>query len=203
MEALLGLILGVVGTLWGMSYFNRKRGVQQIEKQSVVLLEKIKSVCKLITVEGDFAEIYHYEDTKNRLMNIVSSKKKAILLINATAHVGVDLSRVKLEANSQRKEIILTQFPDPTVLSVETSVKYYDKRDGLFNKFDAADLTVLHEEAKKFIIEKIPESGLMLTAEKEAFDTIKIIAHLLEMSGWKLNYSQMNLTDGSPKKLEN
>ena len=152
MEVLLGLLLGVVGTLWGMNYFNRKKSVQQIEKQSVVLLEKIKSVCKLITVEGDFAEIYHYEDTKNHLMKMLSSKKKAILLINATAHVGVDLSKVKLEANAQRKEIVLTQFPAPGVLSVETSVKYYDKKDGLFNKFDATDLTVLHEDAKKFII---------------------------------------------------
>jgi hypothetical protein len=202
MEVLLGLLLGVVGTLWGMTYFNKKRGVQQIEKQSVVLLEKIKSVCKLITVEGDFAEIYHYEDTKSHLFNVLSSRKKAILLINATAHVGVDLSKVKLAANSQKREVILTQFPAPSVLSVETSVKYYDKKDGLFNKFDAADLTVLHEEAKNFIIEKIPESGLMLTAQKEALDTIKIIAHLLEMSGWTLNYSQMRLSENETKKLK-
>ena len=112
------------------------------------------------------------------------------------------MSKVKLAANSQKREVILTQFPAPSVLSVETSVKYYDKKDGLFNKFDAADLTVLHEEAKNFIIEKIPESGLMLTAQKEALDTIKIIAHLLEMSGWTLNYSQMRLSENETKKLK-
>ena len=103
MEVLLGIVLGAVSTFWGMSYFKRSKQQQHIEKQSVVMIEKIKSVCKLITVEGDFAEIYHYEDTKSHLLNIVSSKKKAILLINAKAHVGVDLSKVHLRANSEKK----------------------------------------------------------------------------------------------------
>ena len=201
MELFIGTLLGVFLTYWGMSFFYSKKGTQQIEKQSVILIEKIKSVCKLITVEGDFAEIYHYENTKNHFLNIISSKKKAILLINAKAHVGFDLSKIQLEANNKKKEIIITHFPEPSVLTVETDVKYYDKKDGLFNRFEASDLTELNKESKAFIIAKIPESGLLITAKKEALDTILMIEKLIETSGWKLNYSQLVLPDSENKSL--
>lgn len=201
MEIFLGIVFGVLITYYGMSLLNRKKGLHQVEKQSVVLIEKIKSVCKLISVEGDFAEIYHYEDSKNRFLNLISTKKKAILLINAKAHVGFDLSQIKMESDTIKKEIILTHFPEPTVLTVETDIKYYDKVEGFFNKFDASDLTTLNKEAKSFIVEKIPESGLITSAKKEALDTILMIEKLLEISGWKLNYAQLVLPDSPPKKI--
>lgn len=201
MELLAGILFGVVLTYWIMSFFNAKKGTQKIEKESVILIEKIKSVCKLISVEGDFAEIYHYENTKNHFLNIISSKKKAILLINAKAHIGFDLSQIQLEANNKKKEIVLTHFPEPSVLTVETDVKYYDKKDGLFNKFEASDLTELGKESKAFIVSKIPESGLLNSAKKEALDTILMIEKLIETSGWKLNYSQLVLSNDKSKNL--
>ena len=203
MDLIAGIVIGVGLTYWIMSFFNSKKGGIQTEKESVILIEKIKSVCKLISVEGDFAEIYHYEDTKNHFLNIISSKKKAILLINAKAHVGFDLSKIKLEAKSKSKEIVLTHFPEPSVLTVETEVKYYDKKDGLFNKFEASDLTELGKESKAFILDKIPESGLMNSAKKEALDTIMMIEKLIETSGWKLNYTQLVLDNNATKSLNN
>lgn len=187
---------------WGISIFNKKNGVKQIEHQSVVLIEKIKSVCKLISVEGDFAEIYHYQDTKNQFFGFLMGKKKAVLLVNAKAHIGFDLSQIKMEANNRKKEIKLTYFPEPQVLTVETDVKYYDKSEGFFNKFNAEDLTELNKEAKKFIVEKIPESGLLNSAKKEALDTILMIEKMIETSGWKLNYSQLVLPTAEAKKLK-
>ncbi|WP_372745262.1 DUF4230 domain-containing protein [Lutibacter sp.] len=203
MDLLFGILLGVSLTYLGVSFFNKKNDVQKIEKQSVVLLEKIKSVCKLISVEGDFAEIYHYVDTKNHFLKLISSKKKAILLINAKVHIGYDLTQIKLKANTENKEIILTHFPEPIVLTIETDVRYYDKVDGLFNKFNATDLTALNSDAKNFIIEKIPASGLIDSAKKEALDTILMIEQLLETSGWKFNYSQLEFPNIKTKKKLN
>lgn len=202
MELLTGILLGAIVTYWGLSFFNRKKGEHKVEIQSVVLIEKIKSVCKLISIEGDFAEIYHFEDSKNRFLNLFTSRKKAILLINAKAHIGFDLSQIKLEANNDKKEIVVTHFPKPKILSVETDVKYYDKKDGIFNKFQAADLTDLHKEAKSFIVAKIPETGLLTSAKKEALDTILMIEKMLETSGWKLNYTQLLLPSGELKELK-
>lgn len=200
MDVLLGLLSGVILTYWGMSFFNKKKGIEKIEHQSIILIEKIKSVCKLISVEGDFAEIYHYENTKNRFFQMITGTKKAVLLVNAKAHIGYDLSKIKLEANNAKKEIILTHFPEPQIITVETDVKYYDKKDGFFNKFKAEDLTDLQKEAKNFIINKVPKSGLLETAKKEALDAILMIEKMIETSGWKLNYTQLKLPEKEDSK---
>lgn len=39
---------------------------------------------------------------------------------------------------------MLTHFSEPEVLSIATDINYYDKSDGMFNKFEASDLTELH-----------------------------------------------------------
>src|SRR3990167_2620974 len=94
LEAFLGLILGAILMYWFFSFFRVKKSKELTEHQSVILLEKIRSVCKLITVEGDFAEVYRYENTKDRFLSLVSSRKKALIIINAKAHIGYDLKKV-------------------------------------------------------------------------------------------------------------
>lgn len=49
------------------------------------------------------------------------------------------------------KLITLKHFPQAEILFIETNLKYYDKQDGIFNKFQATDLTALHNEAKLHI----------------------------------------------------
>lgn len=199
MELFLGFLLGAIVSYFGTVLYKKQVKLYKTQKQSLVLVEKIKSVCKLISVEGEFAEIYHYEDKKNRFLNLFSSKKKAVLLINAKVLVGFDLTKIKLETKSESREIVMTHFPDPTILSVETDVKYFDKKEGLFNKFEAVDLTLLNEKSKEFIIDKVPQSGLLKSAKNEAVDTIVMIEKLLEPSGWKLIYNQLML----PEKKKN
>ena len=193
MEALLGLFLGAIITYWVMKYIKFQKKKDITNAQSVLIMEKIRKVWKLITVEGEFVEIYHYENTKERFMNMVSSKKKAILLINAKAHVGYDLSKIRMEAINEKKIVKLTEFPDPQILSLETDVKYYDKKDGLFNKFDSSDLTEVNAKAKEFVLEKIPHSGLFDTAQNEALEAVLLIQNIVETIGWTLDYQDLLL----------
>lgn len=208
MEALLGLFLGAIITYWVMRYVKLQKTKDQTHAQSTILMEKIRKVWKLITVEGEFAEIYHYENTKERFMSMVSSKKKAVLLINAKAYVGFDLSRIKMEAITEKKTIKLTDFPEPEVLSLETDLRYYDKKDGLFNKFDSSDLTEVSAKAKNHVLEKIPESGLLDTARSEALEAVLLVQNIVETIGWSLDYQDLLLAKsnkgelpGEPKKL--
>ncbi len=193
MEALLGLFLGAIMTYWILKYIKIQKRKDMTNSQSVIIMEKIKKVWKLITVEGEFAEIYHYENTKERFMSMVSSKKKAILLINAKAYVGYDLSKIKMEAINEKKVIKLTDFPEPQILSLETDLKYYDKKDGLFNKFDSSDLTEVNSQAKEHVMEKIPESGLFDTAKSEALEAVLLIQNIVETIGWSLDYQDLLL----------
>lgn len=201
MDVLLGIVLGALLSYLGLDFFKRKSSKAITEKQSVILLEKIKNVCKLVSVEGEFSEIYHYENVKERFLSLISSKKKAILLVNAKTQIGYDLSKIKITSNAITKTIIITDFPQAEILTIETDIKYYDKSDGFFNKFEADDLTTLHKEAKDFIVAKIPESGLTDTANKELLEVIGIITNIVETIGWKLDCEALEVDEKSKKFL--
>ncbi|WP_430908160.1 DUF4230 domain-containing protein [Maribacter sp. 2-571] len=203
-DTILGLALGAIATYWVFSVFRKKKGKEVTKHQSTVLLEKIKSVCKLVSVEGEFAEIYTYENTKERFLSLISSKKKALIVINAKAHIGYDLSKIRMTSDVANKKVTLTDFPQPEVLSIEPELEFYDIKNGMFNAFTPSDLNLLNQEARKHIREKIPQSGLMQTARKEALDTILLIESLAETIGWKLDYTALEIEAGSvkPKLLE-
>ncbi len=201
-EAILGLLLGVVLTYWVYGLFNQKRRKELVQHQSTVILDKIKSVCKLVSVEGDFAEIYSYENIKEGFMKVLSSKKKALVVINAKAQVGYDLKKLLLKADLDKKRIVLSEFPEPEVLSIEPDIQFYDIKNGLFNSFSSEDLTDLNAKAKEHIREKIPESGLLDTAKKEALEAVLIIEKIVETIGWKLDYSALELSNREKQFLE-
>lgn len=202
LEIFLGLVLGAIMMYWIFSFFRKKKSKELTHHQSTVLLEKIKSVCKLISVEGDFAEIYKYENTKERFMSLVSSKKKALIVINAKAQIGYDLQKVLMHSDTAKKKIILTNFPQPEVLSIEPELEFYDIKNGLFNSFTPDDLTSLNQEAKKHIREKIPESGLMETAKREALEAVLLIEKIVETIGWTLDYSALKISYEQKKLFE-
>ena len=202
MDTFFIIILSIIVTLGIVTIVKQFRLKKQTNSQSVILLDKIKRVCKFITVEGDFAEIYHYEDVKERFLKLVTSKKKALVVINAKAHVGFDLSKIQMDSNVKTKTVKLFHFPQPEVLSIETDLNYYDKTDGMFNKFEASDLTELHNEAKLHIMNKVPESGLYEIAKKEALDSVLLIESIVQTIGWKLDYTALEIEDKTPKKIK-
>lgn len=201
-DSFLGLVLGAISMYWVYSYFRKKKNKEITEHQSTVLLDKIRSVCKLVSVEGDFAEIYRYENIKAHFMSLVSSKKKALLVINAKAHIGYDLKKVEIRADNENKRIILTKFPEPEVLSIEPDIQFYDIQSGMFNFFSSDDLTLLNKEAKDHIREKIPQSGLIETARNEALQAVLLIEKIVETIGWKLDYSALEITDKQKELLQ-
>ncbi|MDH7448012.1 DUF4230 domain-containing protein [Aquimarina sp. 2201CG14-23] len=193
-----GLLMGAILAYFIFARFSAVKRKSGVQAQSTILMEKIRSVCKLVTVEGDFAEIYHYESVKEKFFNIIKGKKKALILIDAKAHVGFDLSKIKLESDIKNKRIILTHFPKPKLLTIETDFKYYDKKEGWLNPMTSTDLTEINQEAKQFIIDKIPDSGLIESAGKELLTVISLMETVAESIGWSLDYSSLesdNYTD--------
>ncbi|MFC0603102.1 DUF4230 domain-containing protein [Winogradskyella pulchriflava] len=201
METFFIIIVSILVTLGLVTIYKTWKTKQATNAQSIILLDKIKRVCKFITVEGDFAEIYHYEDVKEKFLKLISSRKKALVVINAKAHVGFDLSKIQMNSNPKSKTVVLSHFPQPEVLSIESDINYYDKQDGMFNKFEASDLTELHTKAKEHILDKIPESGLYNVAKLEALEAIQLIENLVETIGWTLDYSALQIEGGDDKKL--
>ena len=202
-NALLGLLLGAILMYWCYGFFTKKKRKELTEHQSVVILDRIKSVCKLVSVEGDFAEIYRYENIKDGFMSILISKKKALVVINAKAQIGYDLKKLKITADTNRKKIVLNEFPEPEILSIEPDIQFYDVKNGLFNSFSPEDLTELNKNAKAHIRNKIPESGLIDTAKKEALQAVLLIEKIVETIGWELDYSALEIEESEKSILKN
>ncbi len=193
------LFIGLaIGTIAAYAIFSRFQWVskkKKVSSQAVILKDKIRKVCKLISVEGDFAEIYHYESVREKFFDILLGKKKALILIDAKAHVGFDLSKIRMDTNEKTKTLSLTHFPQPELLTIETDFKYYDKKEGWLNPFSSKDLTDINKEAKQYIIAKIPQSGLISEARKEALNTILLAESLAQSIGWKIDYTALELND--------
>ncbi len=201
-ELALGLLIGALLMYWGYALLNQKKEKELTTQQSSILLEKVRSVCKLVSVEGDFAEIYRYENRKGHFMNLFGSKKKALIVINAKAHIGYDFKKLKVTADPEHKTIILGNFPPPEILSIEPELEFYDIRNDLFNAFTPDDMTSMNKEAKARIREKIPESGLMETANHEMLEAVLLMEKIVETLGWKLDYEALKL-DGPVEVLLN
>lgn len=196
----IGLAIGAIVAYFLYARFALGRKRDRRKTQSVVLMEKIRTVCKFITVEGNFSEIYHYENVKEKWVDALLGTKKALILIDAKASVGFDLTKVKMEANEKTKTIIMHSFPEPELLTIETDFKYYDKKEGWANPFTAEDLTEINVEAKKHIVDKVPSSGVMEEASLQALETLQLMDKLVETINWTLDYTALEV-DAPRKEL--
>ena len=131
MDIVLAVLIGGIASYFLYDFIGKKQAEKRTVRQSHLLLDKIKSVCKLTTVEGDFSEIYHYENKSAHFLRMLSSKKRALVVIKAKASVGYNLKKLRLEANKDTKQVRILHFPQPEILTVETDLTYYDKKDGL------------------------------------------------------------------------
>ena len=73
----IGLAVGAVVAYFIFARFNKEKSKLKTNEQSLVIMDKIRSVCKFITVEGDFSEVYHYENLKEKYLSLLLGKKKA------------------------------------------------------------------------------------------------------------------------------
>ncbi|WP_167615053.1 DUF4230 domain-containing protein [Maribellus sediminis] len=200
---LLGLILGLVLGIAASNFYYKNRKEKQLHQQSVLLLEKIKQVCKLITVEGEFSEIFTHRDEKNMFFKLIQFEKKALLIVKAKVLIGFDLTKIRIEIDTPKRQVLLSQFPNPEILSIDSDLEYYDVQKGIINKFGGTDLTALNKKSKEFIREKVAESDLFLIAQNQATDTIQVIRELIESVGWKLTTEKLAIDEKPDSKKLN
>jgi hypothetical protein len=176
---LLAFVLGILLTRW---YFKKTQKVET--EKATVLLEQIKQVAKLVTVEGYFSEIYDYKDYYGYDMSIF--RKKALVKVKAKLSVGYDLEKMKITAMPETKTIRITGIPPAEILSIEHDLDYYDVQEGFFNSFTTEDYNKLNANAKEFIRQKALDSDLMRQAADQrnvVFETMRFMA---ESTGWEI-----------------
>jgi len=183
-------VLAIIGIL-SLSNFWQKWTTPKTEVSATVLLERIEKVVKLTTVEGSFSEIYNY---KNHIVaDIWPLRKKALVRVKAKVAVGYNFENLNIEVDEENHVILIKNFPEPEILSIEHDMDYYNFENGLFNMITNKDITEMGIEAKEFIAEKAKESDLFSQAEEQKTELFEMLKMAMEVSGWNLTYPSPKL----------
>ncbi len=100
-ETLLMLLSAVLGGVLVYAITKTKKAPTKTIEASI-LLEKVKTVLKVVSVEGQFTEIISHQQ-QGKLLGIIPQNKKAILVIKGTAMVGFDLQKLEFQIDKSTK----------------------------------------------------------------------------------------------------
>lgn len=164
-----------------------------VEEESVILKNRIETVAKLVTVEGYFSEVYDYKDYWG--YDFSPFRKKALVRVKAKVSVGYDLEQMKIESRPDQKKIIISNLPDPQILSIDHDLDYYDLTQGTFNSFSAEDYNKINSTAKELIESKAKGSDLFITADEQSNKMLDMIKFMVESSGWELEFKPRGIQD--------
>lgn len=156
------------------------------EEEAVILIEQIRSVTKMIAVEATLSEIYEYSDFWG--YDVAPLRKKALIRVKATVSIGYDLENLKLEAIPEQKKIVIGSFGQPSILSLDQELNYYDLSSGWLNTFDEKAISDLQVKSRKFIEQKVRESNLYAQAETQRDKWIEGLREIIEFADWTLEY---------------
>jgi hypothetical protein len=114
--------------------------------------------------------------------------------------IGFDLAKINIEMKPEQKKVVISHFPDPEILGMETDLEYYDVQKGMINKFSELDLNKVNKKSKEFIREKIEQSYLFDIARNQATDTMGVIHQLIDSVGWSLEAEEIKLPRPEEKR---
>jgi hypothetical protein len=187
-----GLLLGAA-LMYFITKSTKKKQPTVIKESAHTIVESIKKVFKVVCAEGHFNEMYDYEETK-QVLSFIPSTKKALVIIKAKVLIGFDFDQCVWETNEATKKISLVSFPQPQILSIEPDYKYYNMENGIFNKFSKEDLMEIHAQGKKQIEIAAHKSDLPKIAS-EQLNTL--ITEMLHSKNWSLENSDTNFLLGN------
>lgn len=176
--------LVLVFLLGGWLVYRFMRPAAPPQESASVLLEKVREVVKLTTVEGEFTEIYSYNEYSGYFSWFWD--KKALVRVQAVVAVGYDLGNLKMEADSSAHVLRIGPLPEPQILSIDHTLDYYDVSTGLFTEFSPQDYNRMNQKAKELIREKAQQSELLDTARKQSNRIFETIRFMGESTGWKV-----------------
>lgn len=176
------------------TFFIQNQSKVKTEEEANIILNKIEEVNKLILVEGSFAEVYTYKQATRLFYNLFPVEKKVIVIVEAKASVGYDLSKVKYEIDKEHKKIVIKSIPTEEII-IEPKVRYYDIQQSQFYKLDANDLTKINAKAIELIKTKVKASSIPGTAEDRLAEVLENIIFTSENLGWEVINEQAQILD--------
>ncbi|MEM7185115.1 MAG: DUF4230 domain-containing protein [Bacteroidota bacterium] len=162
----------------------------------------MKNVSKLVVTEGNFAQVYTYEDLKTLYFDWLTAEKKAIVVVNAEASIAYDLRKIETEVDEANKTVTLLKIPEPE-LSINPNIEYYDLQQAYLNPFGADDYNKIRQQVADSLRTTIERSTLMTNAENRLISELQKIFVLTNSMGWTLQYKGTSIeTEAQLQDLE-
>lgn len=171
----------------------------RLEANSSLIQQQIRNVGKLVVTEGSFSQVYSYNDSRKFYFDVLSARKKALVVVNAKVTVAYDLSKMEVEVDEENQRVLIKHIPEEEI-SIYPDIKYYDITQDYLNQFEAEDYNKIRERINASLKTKIEESSLRSNAQNRLISELQKIYILTSTMGWSLQYNNETLT--SPQALE-
>lgn len=187
--ALLALALFAMGYLVSKGLHQSR--VTQTNESATVLLNKIENVFKLVTVEGNYSEVYNNTQIKNvgfmlPFSGTIPIPKSALVQVEGKVLVGYDMKDIDIVVDSLTRTVTLLNVPEKAqVIAVDHDIQYKNLDDSFFNRFGVDDYTKINKKAKQHLVEQAVNEQLLATAEKQGNELIETVRFMVESAGWR------------------
>lgn len=180
-------------------FYNGKQEREELRASSELIQKQVQQVGKLIVTEGYYSKVFTFKNSQNLFLNLWTSDKKALVVVNAKATVEYDLRQLETEIDAKNKTLILKKIPDP-VLNIYPDIEYYDVTQDYFNSFEAKDYNKIKNSVTAQIRTQIEKSDLMENSRERLMVELTNFYVLTKSMGWTLMYEKKIIEN--PEQLE-
>lgn len=170
-------------------FFQSKSEREELRASSELIQKQVNQVGKLIVIEGYYSKVFTFKNSQNLFLNLWTSDKKALVVVNAKATVEYDLRQLQTEIDEANKTLILKKIPEP-ILNIYPEIEYYDVTQDYFNAFDAADYNKIKNSVSAQMRSQIEKSDLMENSRDRLMAELTNFYVLTNSLGWTLMYEE-------------
>ncbi|HZW78204.1 MAG TPA: DUF4230 domain-containing protein [Flavobacteriaceae bacterium] len=186
---LIGILVVLVLILTVQFCRGKKEDQQMLVADTALIQKELKNVGKLIVTEGQYAQVFNYSASRDLLYGLTTASKKALVVVNAKATIGYDLSKIETRIDEGSKTVYITKIPEPE-LNIYPEIEYYDVKQDYLNQFQASDHNAIKRKVTELLKKKIEASELRTNAENRLISELQKIYILTNSLGWTLQYNQ-------------
>ncbi|PKP26835.1 MAG: hypothetical protein CVU03_01335 [Bacteroidetes bacterium HGW-Bacteroidetes-2] len=188
-KILIGAILTLIFVFAFRYCENKNQKRHQLLERTALIQKELINVGKLVVTEGYFSQVFTYEDSKKLYFDVLSARKKALVIVNAKVTVGYDLSKIVSKIDQKAKTVTISYIPKEEI-NIYPSIEYYDVTQDYLNQFDAKDYNIVKQRVDRLIESKINNSDLKWNAKNRLISELQKIYILTNTLGWTLKYNE-------------
>ncbi|MCM4155272.1 DUF4230 domain-containing protein [Gramella sp. AN32] len=197
MKNILLAVLFIAVVILGFMYWEQKNNEKESLEESTALIQKqIRNVGKLVVTEGSFTQVFTYKNSKSLYFDVLSARKKALIVVNADVTIAYDLSKLDIEVDEENRRVIIKNIPKEEI-NINPNIKYYDVTQDYLNQFEAEDYNKIKDRIDKNLQDKIENSSLKSNAQNRLISELQKIYILTNSMGWTLEYHDTEINDNN------